>query len=127
MGVSIKIRKNQDGSQTPLLDVYYKGSRVYEFLWFLKLWPEITKHDKRANEERMMIVKMIQANIAIHLTCMEYDIEYSGIKYKPKVSVVFPKFPIELINKYPELVSLKQLLLKIKNNLKNDNRSNLLK
>lgn len=129
MGVAVKYRPNKDGSITPLLDIYYKGTRCYEFLWFLKLSSPLTKHDRAANKERMIIIKTIQANIAIHLTCMEYAIEYGGLKYKPKIKLAFPTFPAQLVEKYPELISLNHLLKQIKKNLKtkeNDNKRQLL-
>ena len=127
MGVNLKYRRNIDGSVTPVIDVYHKGDRTYEFMWFLKLLPELSKHDKLANKERMVIVKSIQAYIALYLTCLDYDIEFKGLKYKPKIKVAFPDFPKELVERYPELASFHLLLNRIKSKLKNnDNRRNKL-
>jgi integrase len=74
MSVTLRKRKNSDGSTTLLLDIYHNGVRKYEFLKELKLAKPSSLKDREKNKQNLEIAEKIAIKKAQELSAAEYDI-----------------------------------------------------
>jgi len=80
MSVTLRKRKNKDGSTSLVLDIYYGGKRNYEFLNELKLSPSNALPDRQKNKENLDLAKRIQAKRAQELSANDYNIQTEHAK-----------------------------------------------
>jgi site-specific recombinase XerD len=80
MSVTLRKRKNEDGSTSLLLDIYHKGVRRYEFLKHLKLSPGTAPDIRQRNKENLNLAKQIQATRAKELSANDYSIQTDETK-----------------------------------------------
>jgi site-specific recombinase XerD len=74
MSVTLRKRKNGDGSTSLLLDIYHNGQRTYEFLKSLKLSKAANILDRQKNRENMQLAEKIATKRAQELSANDYSI-----------------------------------------------------
>ncbi|ANI89397.1 hypothetical protein A9P82_08880 [Arachidicoccus ginsenosidimutans] len=74
MSVTLRKRKNADGSQSLLLDIYHNGKRRYEFLKHLKLDKGTTLTERQRNKDKLETAKKIAAHRANELESHNYKV-----------------------------------------------------
>lgn len=67
MSVTLRKRKNSDGSFSLRLDIYHEGKRHYESLKNLKLVKPSTSQNRRDNKEIMRLAETIRLTLAKEL------------------------------------------------------------
>jgi site-specific recombinase XerD len=72
MSVTLRRRKNSDGTTTLLLDIYHNGKRHYEFLKELKLCKPANPSDRQANKDKLEQAKRIETKRAQELSACDY-------------------------------------------------------
>lgn len=95
MSVSLRKRKNTDGTTSLMLDIYHNGGRRYEFLKNLKLEKPTTPLARAQNKERIRQAESIKVARAAELDAMNYNIP-SDIGKKTVITVWMDAF----IDKY---------------------------
>lgn len=73
MSVTLRKRKNADGTVSQLLDIYHNGKRHYEFLKHLKLVKAANPADRQANKDKSDQAKMIETKRAQELSASDYS------------------------------------------------------
>lgn len=73
MGVTLRERKNKDGSTTFYLDIYHSGKREREFLTQLKQVKATNPSDKEANRKNKELAKKIAVQRAAELQASDYN------------------------------------------------------
>ena len=73
MSVTLRKRKNSDGSTTLLLDIYHNGERKYEFLKDLKLKKAANHLDRLANKTNQELAQKIAIKRAQELSANDYS------------------------------------------------------
>lgn len=74
MSVTLRKRKNKDGTTSIVLDIYHNGKRYYEFLKHLQLHKGTDAPTKISNREKLHEAKKIATNKAIELQANENDV-----------------------------------------------------
>jgi integrase/recombinase XerD len=74
MSVTLRKRKNSDGSTSLLLDIYHNGTRKYEFLKHLRLVKPANPADRQANKENLDLANRIAVKRAQELSANDYAI-----------------------------------------------------
>ncbi len=74
MSVTLRKRKNSDGSTSLLLDIYRDGKRQYEFLSNLKLLKPTTPLDRQENRERLQLAVLIKNKREQQIQADEYEV-----------------------------------------------------
>lgn len=74
MSVTLRKRKNSDGTISLLLDIYHNGQRRYEFLKELKLAKPSNLKDRQTNKENLELAEKICVKRAQELSAADYDI-----------------------------------------------------
>lgn len=74
MSVSIRKRKNSDGTTSLILDIYHNGQRKREYLHDLKLLSANTPHERTENKERMKLAEQIRNKRAQMLVSDDYQV-----------------------------------------------------
>jgi len=74
MSITLRKRKNNDGSTSLVLDIYHNGKRSYEFLKELKLLKPSSPTDREENKQRVKIAEQIRNKKEQQLQSEEYDI-----------------------------------------------------
>lgn len=72
MSVTLRKRKNSDGTTTLYLDIYNSGARSYEFLKHLKLAKSVNIADRQANKDKLDQAKRIELKRAQELSASDY-------------------------------------------------------
>lgn len=72
MSVTLRKRKNSDGSTSLLLDIYHNGTRRYEFLTDLKLTKAANLIDRVTNKENLELAQRIAIKRAQELAASDY-------------------------------------------------------
>jgi integrase/recombinase XerD len=75
MSVTLRKRKNKDGTTTLYLDIYNKGNRTKEILKNLKLEKGNTISDRNDNKEKENLARTICLNRALELEANKYNVE----------------------------------------------------
>lgn len=86
MPITLRKRKNADGSISLRLDIYYNGKRVIETLNHLKLEKPTTSEKRESNKDLLRQAELIRANRAAELAANDYKI-IRDIGKKTKVTV----------------------------------------
>ncbi|MEJ7738535.1 MAG: site-specific integrase [Chitinophagaceae bacterium] len=73
MSVTLRKRKNSDGSTSLLLDIYHNGKRTYEFLKDLKLYKPANLADRQANKDKLDQALKIETKRALELSVSDYS------------------------------------------------------
>jgi integrase/recombinase XerD len=73
MSVTLRKRKNQDGTTTLFLDIYHNGNRNYEFLKHLKLSKGTGVVDRQTNKDNLELAKKIAVTRAQELSANDYN------------------------------------------------------
>lgn len=73
MGVTLRERKNRDGSTTLYLDVYHEGKRQREYLTHLKIIKPANAIDREANKKNKDLAKKIAVQRAAELQASDYN------------------------------------------------------
>lgn len=73
MSVTLRKRKNSDGSTSLLLDIYHNGSRRYEFLKELKLKRAANIVDRQTNKDNLDLAQKIAIKRAHELAASDYS------------------------------------------------------
>ncbi len=73
MSVTLRKRKNSDGTISLLLDVYHNGKRRYEFLKDLKLCKPANPVDRQTNKTNLEIAEKIKVQRAQELATNDYS------------------------------------------------------
>lgn len=73
MSVTLRKRKNLDGSTTLLLDIYHNGTRSYEFLKNLKLIKAANLVDRQTNKDNLDLAQKIAVKRAQELSANDYS------------------------------------------------------
>jgi integrase/recombinase XerD len=73
MSVTLRKRKNSDGSISLLLDIYHDGKRSYEFLKDLKLTKPANPADRQTNKENLQLAERICTKRAQELSASDYQ------------------------------------------------------
>jgi integrase/recombinase XerD len=73
MSVTLRKRKNSDGTTTLLLDIYHNGKRKYEFLKELRLSKGTNPADKIKNKDNLALAQKIVAKRSHELAASDYD------------------------------------------------------
>ncbi|MEO6977848.1 MAG: site-specific integrase [Mucilaginibacter sp.] len=73
MSVTLRKRKNTDGSISLLLDIYHDGKRSYEFLKSLKLDKPANLTDRAANKDKLDLAERIKIERAHQLAANDYS------------------------------------------------------
>jgi len=74
MSVTLRKRKNSDGTTTLLLDIYHNGKRKYEFLKQCKLIKPTNPIDRQLNKEKLELAEKIMHNRSLEIESNNYDI-----------------------------------------------------
>jgi site-specific recombinase XerD len=74
MSVTLRKRKNKDGSISLLLDIYHNGERKYEFLKHLRLVKPSSILDRQRNKENLELAQQIALKFAQELAASEYNL-----------------------------------------------------
>jgi integrase/recombinase XerD len=74
MSVTLRKRKNSDGTTSLLLDIYHNGVRKYEFLKELKLCKPANPADRQTNKENLELAEKIAVKRAQELSASDYAI-----------------------------------------------------
>lgn len=74
MSVTLRKRKNSDGTTSLLLDIYHNGTRRYEFLKELKLSKPSNLVDRQKNKENLELAEKIAIKRAQELSASDYAI-----------------------------------------------------
>lgn len=74
MSVTLRKRKNSDGTTSLLLDIYHQGKRRYEFLKELKLAKPSNLKDRQTNKENLELAEKICVKRAQELSAADYDL-----------------------------------------------------
>lgn len=72
MSVTLRKRKNSDGTTTLLLDIYHNGERKYEFLKNLKLCKPANPTDRQHNKDKVELAEKIAVKRAQELSASDY-------------------------------------------------------
>lgn len=72
MSVTLRKRKNSDGTTTLYLDIYNNGKRSYEFLKHLKLGKAANITDRQVNKDKLDQAKRIEVKRAQELSANDY-------------------------------------------------------
>ena len=83
MSVTLRKRKNKDGTTTLLLDIYHQGKRRSEFLKELKLVKVSTPVDRQRNSSGAVLAS---TNISVRFTIRD-SVATGAIKYRETFSV----------------------------------------
>lgn len=75
MGVTIKKRKNANGTTTIMLDIYHEGKRWYERLGHLQLAKPSNLLDRENNKELLQKAEAIRLARAVDLESINYNLE----------------------------------------------------
>ena len=75
MSVTLRKRKNANGTITLMLDIYHNGKRTYERLSHLQLAKPSNLLDRESNKELMQKAEAIRLARAVDLESTNYDIE----------------------------------------------------
>ncbi len=73
MSVTLRKRKNADGTTTLFLDIYHQGERRYEFLKHLKLSKGTSPADRQTNKDNLELAKKIALTKAQELSATDYN------------------------------------------------------
>lgn len=73
MSVTLRKRKNGDGTTTLLLDIYHNGKRKYEFLKELRLSKISNAADRQKNKDNFELAIKIAAKRSHELAASDYD------------------------------------------------------
>jgi len=73
MSVTLRKRKNADGTTTLMLDIYFNGTRRYERLEHLKLSKPSNLLDRETNKSRLQQAQQIAVDRAANLSANDYD------------------------------------------------------
>jgi len=73
MSVTLRERKNGDGTTSFLLDIYHNGKRTYEFLKHLKLVKAANLTDRKNNQDKRNQAKAIAIKKAQELSANDYS------------------------------------------------------
>lgn len=73
MSVTLRKRKNSDGSTSLILDIYQDGKRSYEFLKHLRLSKPGSPADRQKNKENLELAKRIAAKKGHELSTSDYS------------------------------------------------------
>ncbi|PZF73559.1 site-specific integrase [Taibaiella soli] len=96
MGVTLRKRKNADGTTSLILDIYHNGKRSYEFLKDLKLKTKPSSPiDRQTNKENLELAESIRNKRAQELVSSGYDVVTSF-----KSNVDFIQYFENYISKY---------------------------
>jgi hypothetical protein len=74
MSVTLRKRKNSDGTISLILDIYHNGVRKYEFLKELKLAKPSSLKDREKNKQNLELAEKIVVKKAQELSAADYDI-----------------------------------------------------
>jgi integrase/recombinase XerD len=74
MSVTLRKRKNSDGTTTLYLDIYADGKREYKFLPHLKLNKPSNAIIADENREKLRLAKEVALNHAVNITASDYNI-----------------------------------------------------
>jgi integrase/recombinase XerD len=85
MSVTLRKRKNNDGTTSLILDIYHNGKRKYEFLKECKLVKSKTPFDRVNNNEKLELAKNILHTRSIELESNNYDI---ASKFKNRIDFI---------------------------------------
>ena len=80
MSVTLRKRKNSDGTTTLYLDIYNNGKRSYEFLKHLKLGKPANVSDRQANKDKLDQAKRIELKRAQELSANDYSMVTDNAK-----------------------------------------------
>lgn len=75
MSVTLRKRKNADGSISLVLDIYHAGKRNYEFLKHLKLDKPSNLIDRQSNKEKLEQARKIELKRAQELSSNDYSMQ----------------------------------------------------
>jgi site-specific recombinase XerD len=91
MSVTIRKRKNEDGTTSIVLDIYHQGKRKIEFLKDCKLDKVKNQFDRQTNKERLELAQRIRNKRALELDSSENGI---APLFKTKINFIdyFEKF-----------------------------------
>jgi integrase/recombinase XerD len=95
MSVTLRKRKNDDGSTSILLDIYHNGKRKYEFLKELKLVKPSSALHREENRQRLRLAEQIKNKREQLLQGDEYDVTPDF-----KKNIDFIRFFEEFLNTY---------------------------
>lgn len=85
MGVKLRRRKNKDGTESLLLDIYVQGKRYYEFLKHIKLLKPISQVERLKNKETLALAESIRNKKALELEASDHQI---AVKFKSNVDFI---------------------------------------
>ncbi len=85
MGVKLRRRKNKDGTESLLLDIYVQGKRYYEFLKHIKLLKPNSQVERLKNKETLALAESIRNKKALELEASDHQI---AVKYKSNVDFI---------------------------------------
>lgn len=74
MSVTLRKRKNQDGTVSLVLDIYVNGKRSYEFLKELKLKKPVTPQDRQDNKYNLDVAKTYAAKRSQQIAQGVYEV-----------------------------------------------------
>ncbi len=73
MSVTLRKRKNSDGTISLILDIYNNGNRRYEFLKHLKLCKPKNPADRQSNKDKLQQAEKIAVKKAAELSANDYS------------------------------------------------------
>ncbi len=82
MGVKLRKRKNKDGTQSLVLDIYKDGKRNFEFLKHIKLLKPLSQVERAKNKETLALAESIRNKRALEIEASEYQV---AARFKSKV------------------------------------------
>ncbi len=74
MSVTLRRKKNSDGSTSQYLDIYHNSQRTYEFLADCKLFKPSSPLDRKDNRDRVELAERIRMKREQQIQSDEYDI-----------------------------------------------------